>query len=146
MLNTAKTLTLNGALKPSGSLTIDGGTLALGSTSTFTFTLGTTSDAILLTSGTALNIGAGTLGFSDFAFTTGAGFADGTYVLFSGASSLTGSLDAANLSGSLGIHTGTLAISGNDLVLNVVPEPAPTALVVLGSLLVLVIRRRRSAV
>ncbi|PTX99198.1 hypothetical protein DB345_02155 [Spartobacteria bacterium LR76] len=144
VLSTSKTLTLNGALKPSGTLTVDGGALALGSSATFTFTLGTTSDSILLTNGATLALGSGTLGFSDFAFTTGAGFASGTYVLISGASSLTGSLDAANLTGSLGSYTGTLAIDGSNLVLNVVPEPGSTALVALGSLLVIVIRRRHS--
>jgi fibronectin-binding autotransporter adhesin len=64
--------------------------------------------------------------FSDFNFTALAGFGDGSYTL----------IDAASISGDLGLGTSgtiaglpaTLAIEGNNLVLDVVPEPSAFAL------------------
>jgi PEP-CTERM motif len=78
--------------------------------------------------------------FGDFTFDPLAGFDDGTYTLFT-ATSLVGSL-GSNLSGPIGLCTGTLSINGNSLILTVVPEPASGALFALG-LSTLALRRRR---
>ncbi len=60
--------------------------------------------------------------FSDFNFTALAGFGPGAFTLID-AGSINGSL-GANTSGMIDGLPATLAISGNDLVLTVVPEPA----------------------
>ncbi len=103
----------------------------------------TNSDKITLTLGT-LAIGSGQLGFSDFAFTTGAGFGQGTYTLFSDAG-LSGTLNAGDLTGSIGGLNATLGTSGNDIVLMVVPEPNAAASLLGGICLLLGLRRRRTA-
>lgn len=108
-----------------------------------------TSDQFALNSG-VLNIGSGVLEFDDFDFTILGGFGSGTYVLFSLNdlnSSITGSLGSA-LSGTLGGYSGTLAISGNDLILNVaaIPEPSTYALLGGGLALLAFLRRRKKAV
>ena len=59
--------------------------------------------------------------FSDFNFTALSGFGNGTYTLID-AGTISGNL-GSNLTGPIGAYSGTLSISGNDLVLNVVPEP-----------------------
>ncbi len=61
----------------------------------------------------------GVLGFSDFNFSTLSGLENGTYKLITGASSVVGTLDAANLSGTLGAGPaqGTLQFTGTDLEL-----------------------------
>lgn len=105
------------------------------------FELGTTSDMVLLTSGT-LNIGAGILEFEDFDFTALSGFGPGSYTLFDTSSTIAGSL-GSSLSGTVGGYSATVAISGNDLVLNVVPEPAGVLLCGLGLAAVLWRSRRR---
>ncbi len=68
----------------------------------------------------ALDIGTELLRFSDFTFSPLTGLENGTYTLIS-SSSLTTSLDTtpANLTGTVGTGTGTIAISGNNLVLQV---------------------------
>lgn len=106
------------------------------------------SDKVAFASG-GLSIGTGVLGFDDFAFNTSAGLASGTYTLFDGNSAINGTLNTANLSGTLAPgFTGTLALAdnGNDLVLTVVPEPGSAALMFagVGSLLGLRRFRRRS--
>ncbi len=139
-----------GKLSPGTSV----GTLTFGSNldlssvntpGTLLFELGTpaASDRVVLTLGT-LNLGFGTLGFDDFAFTTVGGFGGGTYTLFDTASSIVGSLDLLNTSGFVGGLPATLAFAdgGTDLVLNVVPEPSALALLSLGTLGLL--RRRRT--
>lgn len=115
------------------SMTFTTGTLSLLSGSKFVFDLATTapgtgSDLINVTAG-ALTLGG--QNFSDFTFNTLAGFDVGTYTLFQTATPILGSLDAnaANLTGTVGSSglTGTLAISGNNLVLTVIPEPGSLA-------------------
>jgi hypothetical protein len=70
--------------------------------------------------------------FSDFHFTWSANFAPGSYNLITFASS-GGSL-GANTSGSIDGYAATLAVQGNDLVLNVTPEPSTAALLGAGVL------------
>jgi autotransporter-associated beta strand protein len=147
----AKTLNVDGTISP-GTSSVDtlaftgAGTLQLSATSAFQFTLGTSSDLITLAG--VLGLGSG-VDFSDFTFNAGAGFTATTYTLISGASSLSGSL-ASGLSGSIGAYTGTLSLSGNNLVLTTViaavPEPHEYAFAIVGLLgLVIVMRRRKAA-
>jgi autotransporter-associated beta strand protein len=111
-----------GVLHLSGSLT-----LATGALLDYDLDTPTTSDLISMPTRTLELSGQQ---FADFDFTSLAGFSDGTYTL----------IDAGPIAGSLGIstsgriagHSATLAIQGNDLVLNVVPEPSTLALLALG--------------
>jgi len=109
-------------------------------------TPGTTYDQIRVTNGT-LSIGTGLLNFNDFAFNALAGIEEGTYVLFdlTGSSSLSGTL-GSSLSGGIGVgYSGTLSQSGNNIVLEVVPDPGSAVLSVLGlGLVSLFVRRKRS--
>ncbi len=101
------------------------------------------SDKISLSLGT-LNIGS-ELDFNDFSFTTSAGFGPGTYTLFDlndSSATLSGSLALTGLDGTVGGLGATLAVSGNDVVLQVVPEPG-AAISLLAGLAVLSLRPRR---
>ncbi len=106
-----------GRLQLSGSLT-----LLSGAVMDYALDIPTDSDMV------SMPVGALTLSgqqFSDFNFTALSGFGPGAYTL----------IDAGSISGSLGANTGgmidgltaSLAISGNDLVLTVVPEPTTLA-------------------
>jgi hypothetical protein len=103
-----------------------------------------TSDLVFLSAG-VLNIGSGALGFEDFAFTTLPGFGPGNYTLFDTSNSIDGIL-SGNLTGTINGLEATIAAAdnGRDLVLNVVPEPSAT-LLVLGGMALLVRRRRGGA-
>ncbi len=72
------------------------------------------SDQVVV-SGTT-GIGSGLLGFSDFAFSNLGGLEDGTYVLIT-SGTLSGTLDGADLSGSIGPASATLQLNGNDIEL-----------------------------
>lgn len=148
VLATGQTLVINGTISPGDSstdtLTIDGGALTLNSNSMFAYTLGTSSDLVSLLNSVALS-GNSTLNFADFTFTAGTGFGVGIYTLIDNAGSIATLLDSSGLSGTIGGFGATLStsnLSGNDLILTVVPEPS-TAL--LGSLGVLILLRRRRA-
>lgn len=142
----AKTLAVSGTIAPGnspGTLTINGGSLALDSSSKFAFELGTSSDLVALTNAAALNLGAGVVGLSDFTFTNSGGFGEGTYVLFSGAATLSGSLDSNDLTGTILGYSATLAMSGNDVILQVVPEPSAFAMLMAGGGMLWMCRRSR---
>lgn len=144
VLATGQTITASGTIAPGnspGTLTIDGGTLSLNGTSNFIFELGTSSDLITLMNSASLNLGSGTLGLADFVFSDSGGFGVGTYTLIGGASSFTGTLDSADLTGTVLGYNSTLSMSGSNLVLTVVPEPGVALLGGLG--LLAVFRRRR---
>jgi autotransporter-associated beta strand protein len=123
-----------------GSSTLDLSTASFGG---LRFSLGETSDRIVLKSG-AVSLGSG-FSLGDFAFTDRGGFAPGAYVL----------LDTnADIFGSLGSTTGTVfgldatlsfangANGRDDLILTVVPEPS-SAILLLGGLGFLAAPRRR---
>ncbi len=118
---------------------------AAGGTGWLKFELGTSSDRVLLTSGT-LNLGTG-LDLDDFSFTNAGGFGIGTYVLFDTNNTITPNI-GTNTTGTVLGFTASLQLStdGTDLVLNVVPEPNAgwSLLGGLGSLLGLQRFRRRS--
>jgi len=104
-------------------------------------TAGTTYDQISLTGGGNLNIGTG-LNFSDFSFSALSGFGAGNYVLFATPGMISGSLGTAT--GTISGLNAELSISGNNLVVDVVPEPATWALLAFSLTTVMVLRRRRS--
>lgn len=145
VLATGQTVLASGTISAGdssvGTLSIDGGALTLDGTSKFAYALGTSSDLVSLLNSATLNLGSGTLGLADFAFSNSGGFAAGVYTLISGASSFTGSLDGADLTGSVNGLSSTLSMSGNNLILTAVPEPHTAAM--LGSLGLIALRRRR---
>jgi len=69
--------------------------------------------------------------FSDFNFTPLAGFGSGTYTLID-AGTIFGSLGQST-SGTINGLSASLAVQGNDLVLNVVPEPPTLVLLLAGT-------------
>ena len=112
-----------GTLELSGSLTLQSG-------AALDFELGApaTSDLILMPSG-ALTLSGQQ--FADFHFMALAGFGPGDYTLID-ADSIDGSL-GGSLTGAVDGLPATLAVQGNDVVLHVVPEPSPLALLASGS-------------
>lgn len=80
--------------------------------------------------------------FTDFNFTTMSGFGEGIYTLID-AGTITGSLGAICSGTIFGNYTGELSISGNDLVLTVVPEPGMLMLLAASLLSVLAFAWRR---
>ena len=106
------------------------------------FRLGTASDLVTVASGN-LQIGNGLLNFNDFTFTAGSGFGQGSYTLFSSAS-LLGALGSST-SGTVGGLPASLQVSGNSILLSVVPEPSLTAALIAGlGMGGLILRRRQN--
>lgn len=133
-----KNLTIEGTLAPGdspGTLTMDlgAGTLFLGGDVDLQFELGTLSDLVLLSSG-VLDIGTGLLEFSDFSFTASDGFGVGEYVLFQTGNNIVGSF-GGDVTGFVGGFASELKFSGNNLILEVVPEPSSILMMLLGGLL-----------
>ena len=131
-LPTSGTVSLQGFLAPGG---VSAGTLAFTNAGTFDiesaitsgtgrlqFGLGPTgaSDRVNVSGGT-LAIGEGFLNFDDFAFTDLGCFGPGTYTLFS-AAAISGTLGTTT-SGTIGGFDSSLAVTGGDIQLVVVPEP-----------------------
>ena len=147
VLATGQTVLASGTISAGdssvGTLSFDGGELTLDGTSKFNFSLGTTSDLVTLLNSATLNLGSGTLGLADFAFSNSGGFDAGIYTLISGASAFTGSLDGADLTGSVNGFSSTLSMSGNNLILTASAVPEPNAAALLGSLGLLALLRRR---
>lgn len=123
-----------------------GSAISGGNTGALVFALDTpaSSDRITLTGGT-LNIGSGNLGIDDFEFTTLGSFGNGSYTLFDGINAITGTLDSANLTGTLSGRDITLSMEngGTDVVLTVIPEPGSVPLMLGGFGILLGIQRMR---
>lgn len=143
IIATGKTLELEGALSPGnsiGTLTFQGGTFDISSAEDLIFELGGTADLVLLTGGADLDIG--TLEFANFTFVPLAGFGAKTYTLFSGWDTLHGSVGASN-TGLINGLPAELTISGNSLILSVIPEPSLLwPLLVLAGIWVFATKRR----
>ena len=148
---TTSSLTVNagGTLSGTGTLTGVAVTVASAGTLSPGNSLGTMSlsGSLVLDSGAQLNFAVGGAGasselsmtsgplsftdlaFGDFSFSTGAGFGPGTYPLIN-FGSYTGSF--GNQTGVLDGYAASIGISGDNLVLNVVPEPSTLALLAVG--------------
>jgi autotransporter-associated beta strand protein/T5SS/PEP-CTERM-associated repeat protein len=128
-----------GVLTLTGNLTLDSGALL-----DFDQDAPAESDRILMPLSTLTLNGQQ---FSDFAFTAMADFGPGTYLLID-AGAIQGSGLGPNPTGTINGLRATLALggaSGNELVLNVVPEPGTLSLLgVVGIGLLASIRRRKS--
>jgi hypothetical protein len=124
-----------GALNATGDMKLSFGTgamldlSAMNTDARILFTLGTLSDKITLNSG---SLELGTLTSGEFVFTLGSGFGEGQYLLFDTSTTITGTLDTSTFQ--LGGYTASLQYinSGQDIILNVVPEPAAPVLFLLG--------------
>lgn len=126
-----KTLIIEGALSPGnspGELVVSGGTLDISLASDLIFELGLVSDSVQLIDGASLEIGV--LDFDDFTFVPLAGFDEGVYTLIHGWDSLGGSLGEA--SGMIGGFESHLFFDGNNLNLQVIPEPSSMLFVLAG--------------
>jgi hypothetical protein len=107
------------------------------------FDLAATGVSDLITLSGLTTVDASALAFDSFDFNTLAGFANtNTYTLMSltGGGSWSG---FSTLTGTVGGSDGTISLLGNDLVLNVVPEPSTWVLLAGGLTTVLLLRRRR---
>jgi hypothetical protein len=122
-----------GTLTLTGDLTLNDGAL-------LDFELGAVegSDKISMASSTLY---LGNQEYGDFMYTALSGFGAGEYVLID-AGVISGSL-GTNLSGAVGGLPATLKVSGNDLVLNVVPEPGVWVLLGMGFLMGAIGRRKK---
>jgi len=137
-----------GSLTLSGAGTFDITSAIDGTTGRLLFELGTpgvssASDLVLIPDGT-LTIGTNLLGFDSFAFTPLAGFTAGTYTLFS-ATTISGLLDPARTTGTVGSLSAELTASSTEISLVVVPEPGAVALVGMGIVAAGFALRRRTA-
>ncbi len=122
-----------GVMKLSGNLT-------LMSSAVLDYELGSPadSDEVLMPTGLlALN----NQQFTDFNFTPLSGFAPGEYTLID-AGSISGSLGSGT-SGTIDDYQASIAVQGDNLVLNVVPEPGTLALLASSALSLLAYRLRR---
>jgi hypothetical protein len=139
--NSAGTMAIN--LSGTGDFDLSGAVSSMNSDALI-FEIGAQGSSDLITvSGGPLIIGAGLLEFDDFDFSTLAGFAPySTHTLFDGNTQILGTL-GTNLTGQIGGFGAAISLAdgGNDLVLNVVPEPGTTLVGIL--LLGVAVGRRR---
>ena len=115
---------------PLGTMTISG-SLGLAASAVLDYELDTPLTSGLISCGTLVL--AGQLEFSDFDFTWTSNFGPGTYDLIEDGSTPNGILGSSN-SGLIDGYSANLAVSGNDLVLNVTPEPSALALLAAGAI------------
>jgi autotransporter-associated beta strand protein len=141
---TSATIKAGGHLAPGNSpgvLTLTGSlSLMAGSVMDYDLIMPSASDEVLMPTGLLV---LGGQQFSDFNFTPLAGFSPGSYTLID-AGSISGNL-GANTSGTIDGLPATLAVNGNDLVLNVVPEPAAASLLLAAAACAFGYRQRRFA-
>jgi autotransporter-associated beta strand protein len=115
-----------------GTLAIAGGldiSAMAGGAGTLNYELGPIAASDKITVGGDLNIGSDTLGFSDFVFSNVGGLQAGTYTLIT-SNALSGTLNGADLAGTIGAFDATLQISGNNIVLALVAGKPTTTLVI----------------
>ena len=133
-----------GQLSFNNSLDLSGAVAATASASlVFELDLPGNSDIVVLAPTGGLDIGSG-LEFDDFLFSDLGGLGIGVYTLFDTNNAITGTL-GTNLSGTIGGYTGTISISndGQDVLLNVVPEPSAWLNLIGGAAVLMGWQRRR---
>ena len=118
----------SGRIAP-GSTTGSAGTLAIGGglnvtamttgTGKLVFELGAPTASDKVTVAGTFTFGTGTLGIDDFTFTSLSGLTAGTYKLIT-SGGISGTLDSAKLTGTLGGFNAALSLNGNDLELTLV--------------------------
>jgi len=142
------TLTLNGSANGTTLLTF-----ASGATLSFNLNTGLAADQLAIVSGAAGDVvfNGNVINFNDL---SAGALTVGDYILFSSDTANTYSgltfsgsdiIGGLTIGSGLGADTGDLEISGNNIVLNItaVPEPTTVALIGLGGLAALIIRRRK---
>jgi hypothetical protein len=101
-----------------------------GITGKLIFEIGATNASDKIAVGGTLSIGTGVLGLSDVVFTNIGGLQNGTYKLITSGAAISGTLDSADLTNSVGGGSGTLQISGGgtdiELVVSGIGPSGPT--------------------
>ncbi len=144
---TSVTVTSGGSLSPGaapGALNVSGSlSLLSGAKMDYALDTPTDSDEVYMPSGPLVLSGQQ---FADFNFTPLGGFGPGTYTLIDTNSVPIGSLSTSN-SGTIDGLPANIAVQGDDVVLNVVPEPSTLGLLGVGAIGLLGWgwRRRRNA-
>ena len=126
------TVSSSGAIapgQPSGTMNISG-SLSLAAGALLDYELDTPVASDMISCGSLVLSGQQ---FSDFDFTWTANFGPGTYDLIDTGSSLSGSLGSKHQRHDRRLPA-NLAVQGNELVLNVVPEPSTLALLGVGAM------------
>lgn len=140
------TLTVNGANTTSAVLSLATG-------ANFAFELNSTgsgnfqSDKIALLNGAANDFVFGGSNVINFTDLSGGSLAHGAYILFTAdAASAYSGFENLSIGTGLDAYAGsTLQLSGNDIILYVVPEPTTWAQLAIGLTMVIVLRRRRNS-
>ena len=137
------TVSPSGAIAPGsplGTLTLSG-SLILSSGAMLDYDLNTPSASGMIDCG-SLAV-ASPLGFSNFSFENTSNFVPGIYDLIQSNTMLPGNLLGVSTSGAVDGYPANLGVSGNGVVLTVVPEPGTLALLGVGALGLLGFRRQR---
>ena len=127
------TISPSGAIAPGsplGTLTLSG-SLVLSSGAMLDYDLDRPSTSEMIDCGPVV---ASSLGFSNFSFESTSNFRPGVYDLIYSTNTLPSGVLGGSTSGSIDGYPASLAVSGNELVLTVVPEPGTLSLLLAGTI------------